>query len=80
MSKNVTRRKDSRAAAHPLRIARLRAGMTLAEVGDAVGVGRAAVHKWEQGECLPRPAAAAGLVQLLPGLTVEALYGIRKAA
>lgn len=54
--------------------------MTLAAVGEAIGVGRAAVHKWEQGECHPRPAAAASLVQLLPELTIEALYGIGKAA
>lgn len=59
---------------HPIRAARRAAGKTQHEVGEHLGVEKAAVSKWETGRCLPRPAQAAGLVNLLPGLTLEAIY------
>jgi transcriptional regulator with XRE-family HTH domain len=42
---------------HPIKAYRKRCGLTLSEMGALIGVGKAAVFKWEHG--LPPPASRA---------------------
>jgi DNA-binding transcriptional regulator YiaG len=48
---------------------RLRAGLSLAEVADPVGVTPAAVYRWEVGDRRPRGEAALRYLALLDELT-----------
>ncbi len=50
---------------------RLRAGLSMSQVGRAAGVSGQAVKNWENGICLPRGAAATLWVQLLDALAEE---------
>lgn len=65
---------------HPIRRARKAAGLTSTELGRRVGVSHAAVIRWELGETNPTPGNARRIMQALPELTFEAIYGGGQAA
>lgn len=44
------------------------AGLSRAQVGAAVGVGRQTVANWEEGTCTPHPPGRAKYLRLLEGL------------
>lgn len=56
-----------------LKIARIKAGMTQAEVAQAVGVNQASVSLWESGVTLPRAATLVALADLYCCTTDELL-------
>lgn len=68
----------SKSDTHPIRAARLRRKMTQAAVGEAIGVTKATVCKWEQGQALPEPAIAMDLGKLLK-LSLEDVYASARA-
>jgi len=53
------------------RYARIRAGLSLAEVGEAVGVSAATVCRWELGQRRPVGRAALAYARLLDGLSED---------
>ena len=55
------------------RLIREQAGLSQQNIGDAVGVSRAAVSRWELGEREPRGAAFRSYVHLLDRLQREVL-------
>ena len=57
-----------------LKIARIKAGMTQAEVAQAVGVNQASVSLWESGVTLPRAATLVALADLYC-CTIDELLG-----
>jgi DNA-binding XRE family transcriptional regulator len=60
--------------------ARKHHGHTQESLADLVGVSRGAVAQWEMEEgTRPDPTNAVRLTQLLPGLTLEAIYGNKAA-
>lgn len=64
---------------HPIRRARLRHGLTQESLGRAVGVTKATVSKWEQGDSLPEPAVAIDLAKRLK-INLESVYASARAA
>jgi transcriptional regulator with XRE-family HTH domain len=52
---------------------RERAGLSQETVGNALGVTREAVARWELGERTPRPATALAYLELLDRLAREAM-------
>ena len=59
---------------HPIRAAREAANLTQQDVADHVGVGKAAISRWETNVDLPEPRNARRLMQLLPDLTFDDIY------
>lgn len=57
-----------------LRPARIRAGMTLQAVADAMGVTRQAINQWETGVRWPAPDKMPQLAEVL-SCTIDELYG-----
>ena len=55
---------DCRPANGPMQRARITKGMSLADVGERLGVSSMAVSKWERGVCKPRPEHAARLREM----------------
>lgn len=58
---------------HPIRKARHAKGLSLAQVGEHIGVSKGAVWSWERGGKLPEPAHALKLGDLL-GLSLDTIY------
>lgn len=56
-----------------LRSARIRAGLSLADVAKPMGVSRQAVQQWELGTRWPNPDRLPALAELL-GVTIDELY------
>lgn len=59
---------------HPIRAARLRAGLSQRQLADRLGVHKVTVSGWENGRYLPNPAHAKSLCALLPGLDLAEVY------
>lgn len=59
---------------HPIRVAREAANLTQQEVADRVGVGKAAISRWETSVDLPEPRNARRLMRLLPELSFDDIY------
>lgn len=59
-----------------IREARLRAGLAQSQVAELIGPGVStqAVSAWERGASYPTSRNAIALIQVLPGLTLEAIY------
>jgi DNA-binding XRE family transcriptional regulator len=64
---------------HPIRDARIRHQLTQEVLGRALGVTKATVSKWEQGQALPEPPVAFRLADALD-LTLEDVYASARAA
>lgn len=64
------------AARTPIQNARERAGLTRRRLATAIGphISIGAVRNWERGSSWPDPDSAIALLQVLPGLTLEAIY------
>lgn len=61
--------------------ARRKAGKTQQELADEIGVTRSAVAQWEMVRgTRPDPTHAVALVKALPGLTLQQIYAIKRAA
>ena len=60
-----------------IKAARLQRGLTLAEVGSALGVARQYAHAWEAGRRTPGPKHLAKLAEVL-GLDVRDLLQTRR--
>ena len=56
-----------------IREARIAKGLSQEELGERVGVKKAAVSKWETGRVYPRPRQARQLAKAL-GITVDDIY------
>lgn len=80
MSKIATRDQSPRNTVHPLRIARQRAGLSLSQVGERVGVSKATVSKWELDQMYPRPGQAAAILAMFPELSMAQIYAVKQAA
>lgn len=61
---------------NPIRDARHKAGLTMQQVADALGIHESAVGQWEMRNKPTRPAPenAVKLTRLLPGLTLDQIY------
>lgn len=75
-----TRPRSTIPPVHPLRAARLAAGLTQQQVADSLEVTKATVSGWEVGRCWPLPAQAVRIHQLFPKVTLEKLYSHPRAA
>ena len=62
-----------------LRQAREEAGLTQAQVGEAVGRDQSTVSKWEKGDYVPEREIAPRLAELLGMNVVDVLYPAKPA-
>jgi DNA-binding XRE family transcriptional regulator len=69
----------SQSDTHPIRKGRIRHGLTQAQLGEALGVTKATVCKWEKGDAMPEPATAFDLAKLLE-LRLEDVYATARSA
>jgi len=59
---------------NPIRLARQRTNRTQQDLGNAIGVTKATISRWETNTDLPDPANAKRLIEQLPGLTFDQIY------
>lgn len=59
---------------HPIRTARIAAGLSQQAVADQIRVTKQTVSGWERGLFEVSPENARTLVQILPALTLEQIY------
>ncbi|CAN7330868.1 helix-turn-helix domain-containing protein [Pseudoxanthomonas sp. LjRoot143] len=64
---------------HPIRKGRARHKLTQEALGRAVGVTKATVCKWEQGQALPEPAVAMDVAKRLK-IPLEDVYASARVA
>lgn len=64
---------------HPIRRARCARGLTMEALGKRVGVTKATVSKWEQGDAFPAPKLAFRLSKALK-LPLEQVYASAREA
>lgn len=64
---------------HPIRAARLAANLTQTELAKKVRVEFPTISRWETGRHPPKPHHAMALIEALPTLTLNLIYGARAA-
>ncbi|MFC4729357.1 helix-turn-helix transcriptional regulator [Coralloluteibacterium thermophilus] len=59
---------------HPIRVARLAAGLSQRQLAHRVNVEKVTVSGWETGRYAPSPQRAKALCRVLPTLSLDAIY------